>query len=149
LHAHLNLLLCDDDPDDCFFFKEALETLGRPANLIAVHNGEQLMNHLRQADKLPDVLFLDLNMPRKNGFECLREIRLNRKLEHLPVIILSTSFDQEVVNLLHKSGATYFIRKAAEFSQIKAMILQALLLTNVKNNPQTSIEDFVLKAASN
>lgn len=87
----LNILLADDDTDDCTFFKEALKEFPLPTHLIAVHDGEQLMKLLtNQTNELPHVLFLNLNMPRKNGFECLREIKFNKKLKQLPVIVFST-----------------------------------------------------------
>jgi CheY-like chemotaxis protein len=142
------LLLADDDKDDCLFFKDALDELPITADLTTVHDGEQLMELL--AEKAfepppPHVLFLDLNMPRKNGFECLAEIKLDEKLKLLPVIIFSTSFEQDVVNLLYKKGAHYYIRKPAEFSQLKKVIYQALLLATEENTMQPAKEDFVLK----
>lgn len=81
----MNLLLADDDVDDCLFFKEALEELPINSNFSVVNNGEQLMKFLTDSQTtLPDILFLDLNMPRKNGMECLIEIRQNQKLKTLP-----------------------------------------------------------------
>lgn len=78
----LNILLADDDSDDCLFFKEALRELLLSTNLTTVHDGEQLMQLLtNETNVLPHVLFLDLNMPRKNGFECLTEIKLSKKLK--------------------------------------------------------------------
>lgn len=125
----LNILLADDDMDDCIFFKEAVEELLPSTNLKVVHDGEQLMQQLRnETNELPHVLFLDLNMPRKNGFECLSEIKLSEKLKKLPVIVFSTSFEQEVVNQLYQNGAQYFIRKPSEFSQFKKIIQQTLTL---------------------
>ena len=142
---HLNLLLADDDTDDCIFFKEALEKLPLSTHLTTVHNGEQVMQLLtKETNELPHVLFLDLNMPRKNGFECLLEIKLNKKLKQLPVIIFSTSFEQEVGNLLYKNGAQYYIRKPAEFSQLKKIIHQALKLIAQENILQPTKENFVL-----
>ena len=142
---HLNILLCDDDSDDCYFFNEALENLFLPTNLTAVHDGEQLMQLLtNETNELPHVLFLDLNMPRKNGFECLTEIKHNNELKQLPIIIFSTSFDQEVVNLLYKNGAQYFIRKPSEFPQLQKVILQALTLISKENILQPPRDNFVL-----
>jgi CheY-like chemotaxis protein len=142
---HLNILLCDDDSDDCYFFKEALEKLSHSTKLTVVHDGEQLMELLtNETNELPHVLFLDLNMPRKNGFECLTEIKLNKKLKQLPVIIISTSLDQEVVNLLHKNGAQYFIRKPSEFPQLLKVIQQALTLISKENISQPARVNFVL-----
>ena len=141
----LNILLADDDPDDTLFFKEAVGGLKLPTHLTTVPNGEHLMHLLiNETNKLPDVLFLDLNMPRKNGFECLAEIKLSEKLKNLPVIIFSTSFEQEVVNTLYKSGAQYFIRKPSEFSQFKKIILQALTLIMQGNASQPNKENFVV-----
>ena len=144
-HALLNILLADDDIDDCIFFKEALGELLIPTQLSAVHDGEQLMQQLsNESTELPNVLFLDLNMPRKNGFECLSEIKLSKKLNQLPVIIFSTSFEEEVVNQLYKNGAQYFIRKPSEFSQFKKIIQQTLTFLMQGNLLQPSKENFVL-----
>jgi CheY-like chemotaxis protein len=141
----LKVLLADDDKDDCLFFKEAIEGVIPNENFTAVHDGEQLMQWLEnKTNQLPDILFLDLNMPRKNGFECLAEIKQNKKLHMLPVVIFSTSFEQEVVSLLYVNGATYFIRKPSEFSQFKKIILHTLSLMLQKNILQPKREDFVL-----
>ena len=141
----LNILLADDDKDDRFFFKMALDALTAPTRLVAVVDGEKLMDYLSEnAHQLPDVLFLDLNMPRKNGFECLSEIKSNPKLYALRVIIFSTSFEQEVVNLLYLNGAQYFMRKPAEFAQLKRIIQQTVALIAKGNAAQPSREHFVL-----
>jgi CheY-like chemotaxis protein len=143
----LNVLLADDDVDDCIFFRVALSELHLDTSLAVVHDGEELMQLLtNETSVLPDVLFLYINMPRKNGFECLSEIKLNPKLKQLPVIMFSTSFEQEVVNLLHKNGAQYFIRKPSEFSQFKKIIQETLALIAPENASQPTRENFVLTA---
>ncbi len=141
----MNILLADDDTDDCIFFKEALDELLLSTHLTVVHDGEQLMQQLlNETNEFPDVLFLDLNMPRKNGFECLSEIKLSKKLNQLPVIIFSTSFEQEVVNQLYQNGAEYFIRKPSEFSQFKKIIQHSLVLIAQENISQPTRENFVI-----
>ncbi len=141
----LNILLADDDKDDRLFFNMALEALTVPTELATVVDGEKLMDYLTEnAEQLPDVLFLDLNMPRKNGFECLSEIKGHAQFKHLPVIIFSTSFEQEVVNLLYKNGARYFMRKPAEFSQLKKIIQQTVALITQEDSPLPTRESFVL-----
>lgn len=148
--TNVNILLADDDTDDCIFFQEALEEFIIPTQLTTVHDGEQLMKLLKKGtNELPTVLFLDLNMPRKNGFECLSEIKQSKKLKSLPVIIFSTSFEQEVVNLLYKNGAHYFIRKPSEFSQFKKIIQQTLALIMQGNITQPEQENFVLTVQNN
>lgn len=142
---HLDILLADDDTDDCLFFKEAVEAMPISTHLTAVHDGEQLMQLLTsETGKLPHLLFLDINMPRKNGFECLSEIKQNKKLKDLPVVIFSTSFEQEVVNLLYDNGAQFFIRKPSEFTLFKKIILHTLTLIMQKDISQMAKEDFVL-----
>jgi CheY-like chemotaxis protein len=142
---HLNVLLADDDSDDCLFFNEALSGSPLSTDLTTVPDGEHLMNLLlNHTYQLPDVLFLDINMPRKNGFECLSEIKQSDKLKFLPVVIFSTSFEQEVVNLLYQNGAQYFMRKPPEFSQFKKIIQQTLLIIAQGNSAQPDREDFVI-----
>ncbi len=144
-NTHLNILLADDDTDDRFFFKLALDALAIPTELMTVVDGEKLMEYLAEnVRQLPDVLFLDLNMPRKNGFECLSEIKLNNDLKMLPIVIFSTSFEHEVVDRLYLNGAKYFMRKPAEFSQLKAIIQHTVQLIMQENIPPPTKEDFVL-----
>ena len=141
----LNILLADDDFDDCNFFKAALDALPMATELKTVNDGDELMKYLSEnADTPPHVLFLDINMPRKNGFECLEEIKLNKKLKQIPVIIFSTSFEQEVVNVIYKNGAQHFIRKPSDFLQFKKIIQQALTLVAYENISQPTRENFVL-----
>ena len=144
--AFLNLLLADDDTDDCMLFREALSELPIDSSLSTVHDGEQLMNLLAaNARALPDVLFLDLNMPRKNGFECLSEIKANEQLKALKVVIYSTSLDEEVVKLLHERGAEHYIRKPGEFSKLKKVIFEALTIIPGGKAPKAGKENFVIQ----
>ncbi|RZJ51632.1 MAG: response regulator [Flavobacterium sp.] len=142
-----NLLLADDDEDDCAFFKEALEELHLPVSLVTVNDGVQLMDFLskKSVDTLPDILFLDLNMPRKNGSECLTEIKEIQKLQQLPVIIFSTSLDINIVDLMYEKGATHYIRKPGDFSKLKKVIENALAVTTQKKIQQPAKEDFILQ----
>ena len=142
---HHNLLLADDDIDDCTFFEDALEELSISATLLTVNDGVQLMNFLSaNSDNLPDALFLDLNMPRKSGFACLSEIKLIDKLKDLPVIIFSTSLDMEVVDLLYQKGAHYYIRKPGEYDKLKKVILEAVTLTSKNKLTQPTRDKFIL-----
>lgn len=139
------LLLADDDIDDCDLFTDALNELEQPAILKTVHDGEQLMYFLtNETNVLPDILFLDLNMPRKNGLECLSEIKNNDRLKNLSVIIFSTSFDKEMVNKLYTSGALYYISKPNEFTKLKKVIYTAIKSASGSMN-KIPIENFVLQ----
>jgi CheY-like chemotaxis protein len=143
--VHLKILLAEDDCDDCYFFKEALKELALPTVLNTVQDGEQLMQQLTTAtNELPDVLFLDLNMPRKNGFECLSEIKLNKKLNQLPVIIYSTSFHNSIADILYRNGATFYISKPTDISALKKTVQQIIMLIAAGNITQPVKENFVL-----
>jgi len=143
---HHDLLLADDDIDDCIFFEDALKELPISATLSTVNNGIQLMNYLlAKSDNLPDVLFLDLNMPRKSGIECLTEIKMIDKLKDLPVIIFSTSFNTEVVDLFYQKGAHYYIRKPGEYEKLRKVILEAVTLTSQNKLTQPTRDKFILE----
>jgi CheY-like chemotaxis protein len=142
----LNILLADDDSDDCLFFKKAIEELKLSTNLKIVHDGEQLMKYLSENPKnLPDILFLDLNMPRKNGFECLSEIKQNRNLKDLPLVILSTSNSKDMIGMVFKIGAQVFIHKPGDFAQLKQVIYHALPIATEKKFSNSPVK-YILNA---
>jgi CheY-like chemotaxis protein len=143
----IQILLADDDKDDCFLFREALSELPISTTLETVHDGEELINYLeKHKDALPHVLFLDLNMPRKNGFECLTEIKHSDELKDLPVVMFSTSYprdmhyEQDMIKVLYNIGAQDYIRKPANFTLLKEVInnilvkLEPTLLRNQNKN---------------
>ncbi|HLO56537.1 MAG TPA: response regulator [Saprospiraceae bacterium] len=146
---NINILLADDDKADCLLFKDALEELPVSAILTIVHNGEELMEEISKKEgKMPDVLFLDLNMPRKNGFASLGEIKRNTELEKLPVIIISTASNEEMVKNVFNNAAHYYICKPADFSQLKKVIYEALVLITQKNNPLPLKDKFIITGDS-
>ena len=146
----LNILLADDDTDDCYFFKEALNESPLSTKYTAVHDGEQLMQLLtNDTYTLPHVLFLDLNMPRKNGFECLSEMKRNEKLKALPVIIYSTSYHNKIAEMLYQNGANYYISKPSEISQLKKAVQQIITLIAQGRISQPTKEKFVLTTEKN
>ncbi len=121
-----SVFLVDDDDDDCFLFQEALKDIYPSTNLTILHDGEQLMTMLNLVPpNFPDVIFLDLNMPRKNGFECLSEIKKSKMFQHLKVIIFSTCLEKNISDQLYKDGADCFIGKPANFDDLKIAIQHA------------------------
>lgn len=140
----LQLLLADDDEDDCLFFKEALAELPIATHLTTVEDGEQLMQWLTtNTGPLPHALFLDLNMPRKGGYECLVEIKADQRLRHIPVIIFSTFFEKQMADRLYQKGARSCMLKPADFSQLKHVIQQALSLLTPENDAPSVPEEVV------
>ncbi len=125
----INILLAEDDVDDRFFFKKALDLVPIATQLTIVNDGEQLMEYLADnLENLPDILFLDISMPRKTGIECLAEIQENELLKNVPIAMLSTSYVKEIdyekgiKDMLLKMGAKKFIRKSEVIEGLKEAI---------------------------
>jgi CheY-like chemotaxis protein len=143
----LKLLLADDDADDRMFFREALEELPVNVKITTVNDGVQLMNHLLGVTGkiIPDILFLDLNMPLKNGFDCLSEIKRNDKLKLFPVVIYSTSLNDEVVNSLYDNGADYYLHKPGDFSKLRKVIHEAITFVTGEDWIRPPKEKFIIR----
>jgi CheY-like chemotaxis protein len=138
-----HILLADDDDDDRLLFTDVLKEYSKELNLTFAHNGEHLMTLLRSG-RLPDVLFLDLNMPLKNGMECLEEIRSDEKLKGLPVVIFSTSSHPGTINQVYDIGAHLYVRKPNDFRTLKKAI-QEVLKKDWGRAIRPRKEDFVLR----
>lgn len=122
-----NILPADGDENDCQLFKEAVTSSMPSTNFTAVHDAQQLMRPLtNETNKLPDILFLDLHMPRKNGFEYLAAIKKHKKLKNLPVIIFSTSGSQDDISKIFETGAAVYRRKPSNFKHLVQLIEHAL-----------------------
>ena len=125
----INILLADDDEDDRDLFKEAVGEVKSNANVTAVNDGDELMSILADPKQTPpDIIFLDINMPCKNGQECLREIRQNKKLKEIPVVIYSTSARQDLVDEAYKNGANFYVQKPDSYTGIKEIAKKILSL---------------------
>ncbi|MFL9843359.1 response regulator [Flavobacterium rhizosphaerae] len=119
----LHIMLADDDEDDRLFFKEAFEEVKIKYDISMFNDGEQLMNYLNKPENpLPDIIFLDLNMPRKSGMDCLREIRDNDRLKRISVAIYSTSSSEQDIEDTFVSGANVYIKKPNDFNMLKKIL---------------------------
>ena len=121
-----------------------------PTQLTIVHDGEQLMQLLtNETNKLPQVIFLDLNMPLKKCFECLCEMKRDKKLNQIPVIIYSTSFHKRAADLLYAQGADYDISNPSEISNLKKAVQELITLIAQGNFQQPDKEKFLVTVERN
>lgn len=111
---NIRVILVDDDSDESYLFNEALEHSGLAITLINAHNGNQLYQYLENNPQ-PELIFLDINMPYKDGLESLKEIRSNPAYQHLRIVIYSTTRVPANVNACYEAGADLFIIKPEDF----------------------------------
>jgi CheY-like chemotaxis protein len=143
--AEIRVLLADDDEDDRLLFEDALKDLGYSTFLTLAKNGVELMEFLFRKDNiLPDILFLDLNMPLKNGVECLNEIRTDQNFDDLVIVIYTTSLNQDTVDKLFRNQADYYIQKPADYDDLKKVIKKALDLSKQNNRKPRPITSFII-----
>jgi CheY-like chemotaxis protein len=138
----LKIFLAEDDRDDSFLFQEALNRLPYNVLLRVAEDGEKLIEMLDE-NKTPDFIFLDLNMPRKDGYESLNHIRSVKELQHITVIIMSTSSNKESVERAYNEGADMYIRKPDNFNSLINAI-DACLKRKNKYPDKPSIDEFLL-----
>ena len=122
-----SILLADDDEDDRYVFNDVIREVNPGIKTEVVSNGLQLMDLLQHF--APDLLFLDLEMPYKNGLECLVEIRNNAALEKLPVVVFSSTTRPANIQTAYEMGAHLFLIKETSFIEYTAS-LKAILKLN-------------------
>ncbi len=123
----LNVALADDDEDDRMLFREAIEEIEIQTKLSTFNNGQELMDYLTLPNiLLPNLVFLDLNMPIKNGMQCLTEIRNNPLLNSMAVAIYSTSSSEKDVEQTFVNGANIYINKPNDFRKLRDAIEKVL-----------------------
>lgn len=122
----ITILMAEDDPDDRFLAQEALEEARLANDLHFVENGEELMDYLYNRGEyaalenspVPGLILLDLNMPRKDGRQALREIKADRDLRRIPVVVLTTSKAEEDILRSYDMGASAYITKPVTFESL-------------------------------
>lgn len=141
----LTIVLADDNKDDVFLFMKALNEIPEPTDFIAIGDGEKLIHYLSgDLPRLPDVVFLDLNMPRKTGLECLTEIKQNEKLKRIPVVMYSSSFHKDILDLFYDRGASRCIRKSTNAVELAKALLITISEITTNKNVQIPRDKFLL-----
>jgi len=119
-------MIIDDDKDDRFFFKEALKKMLHSPICLEADGGVEALQLLRKVEQLPDFIFLDINMVRMDGRECLTELKKDAKLKNVPVIMYSTSSTEESIAEFLKLGAAGYLNKPMDMKMLPEQILAAI-----------------------
>lgn len=121
------IFLAEDDNDDVLLFKGALEELQIIHQLHVFNNGQQLIDQLGNEQIMPDIIFLDINMPRRNGLETLAEIK-DGFADRIPVLVISTSSTGTMIEASKMLGASGYVCKPASFTVLCSILSEALAI---------------------
>ena len=143
---YINICLADDDQDDRLFFTDAFDELRIKTKVNTFNDGVELMNYLNDTDSvLPNVLFLDLNMPKKNGLECLLEIKKNENLNDIAIAIYSTSSSEEHIEETFINGANIYIKKPSDFETLKKILAEVVTINWQYHTSGLNKDNFLMR----
>lgn len=143
---YIHLILADDDEDDRLFFTDAFSELKMNTKVNTFNDGVELMNYLNKEDALmPNVLFLDLNMPKKTGIECLIEIKANSKMSGIAIVIYSTSASEEDIEKTFVLGANIYIKKPGDFKKLKKVLSEVVSINWQYHTNSLNKDNFLLR----
>jgi len=131
----------DDDSDDRLFFQEAIDAIGENVRLFEL--GDDMIYMLKNPPPKPAIVFLDLNMPVKNGFEVLEEIRATKEFQDIPIVVYSTASTPDIMRKCLALGANFYVTKATSISELKKAIEHVLAINWQYFTP--TINNFVYK----
>ena len=123
------IFLIDDDRDDTEIFREALESMDRDLLYSSAINPIEALKDLRESDKYPDIIFLDINMPRMNGYEFLRSVKNTKGLKEVPVILMSDPKKEFIIPHIKQYDKVGYMAKPLSFSGLKSSLKQVLEIT--------------------
>jgi CheY-like chemotaxis protein len=131
----------DDDPDDRFFFESAAQIINNGLTLTSHNNGAMALKELQQGDFAFDLLFLDLNMPVKSGFDVLDELQDVIKKKQLKIVIFTTSGNPASIEATYKLNAVLYVQKPGSFEELVKIIRNIIAMQNELTLP-VSFEQF-------
>ena len=133
-------LLADDDLDDIILFCEALREVDPSIHCHTVNDGAAALELLDELPNLPDLIFLDINMPRMNGWECLAKLKESEKYGTIPVLMYSTSTLEKDANMALDLGALCFFSKPHQFNELRKVL--EVIASNLGDNLIDAISQF-------
>ena len=143
---YIHIILADDDEDDILFFTDAFDELKINTKVNTFKDGVTLMDYLNNDEALmPNVLFLDLNMPKKSGIECLTEIKASNKMSEIAIAIYSTSASEEDIEKTFVLGANIYIKKPSDFKKLKKVLSEVVSINWQYHTNSLNKDNFLLR----
>ena len=137
--SETRILLVDDSDDDIFLVREAFKESGVAHRLDAISDGEKALNFLKEDGNRPDVVLLDINMPRFSGFDVLEWVQSDPELREIPIVMLTTSEQPEDVRRATEGGARDYFRKPVEFSHLRDLACRVLDRWGSENTEEEAV----------
>lgn len=143
---YMLITLADDDEDDRLFFTDAFDELKINTKVNTFKNGSELLNYLHEPEViLPNIIFLDLNMPILNGIDCLKEIKSNAKFKDIAIAIYSTSSSEQDVENTFVLGANIYIKKPSSFNDLKKILSEVVTINWQYHTSGLNKDNFLLR----
>jgi DNA-binding NtrC family response regulator len=146
-NSSINILIGHADKIDALQLTDALKDILPSCNTIYTSDGNAVLRHIK-TNATPDIVFLDLNMPFKNGIACLKDIYNNSLLPGIPIIIYSTTKNIKDINNAYQHGAAFYIIKPGSLTELGQIIRRAIFLLGRPQNERVDKASFVLREIS-
>ena len=143
---YIMITLADDDEDDRLFFTDAFDELKINTVVNTFKNGKELLDFLNHPESvLPNIIFLDLNMPILNGVDCLKEMKKNDKLNDIAIAIYSTSSSDQDIENTFVLGANIYIKKPSDFGTLKKVLSDVVTINWQYHTSGLNKDNFLLR----
>jgi len=126
MRNEFTIFYTDDDAEDLEFFTEVTSAMGDHLNIVTQNNGKKLLHDLKNPPPNPHIVFLDLNMPGFSGFDVLQQLRSSNEYKNLPIVIFSTSSDEQTIAKSMELGASFYVSKPTDYTLLKKTIQHTL-----------------------
>lgn len=142
----IRIILADDDEDDRLFFTDAFDEIKINTLVTTFKHGQALLDFLNHPESvLPNIIFLDLNMPILNGIECLKQIKKNDKFKDIAIAIYSTSSSEKDVENTFVLGANIYIKKPSDFNALKKTLSEVVTINWQYHTNGLNKDNFLLR----
>ena len=138
MRSPIKILLIEDDPDDVELLQDSLNDENVVYEMNVINDGELVLDYLHKNTTVPDIIVLDLNLPRVHGKEILKKIKITPPYENIPLLILTTSSAKEDIEFSYKHGANKFLNKPTTIESFKSTVE---IILDLASSPDSSLKN--------